>query len=285
MTAELVLPKDFGPAHVGSWCKSWNAVAGAPDLTLILPPGTFLRPIAIVLLASGIAERQQRDWRTSLVAQAGSENAYQYLQRIGFFAALGVSTTERFTRHEPAGRFVELRRITDERIARTLAEESVDCLRGQLTDVPTSPLRMARFVFEELGVNIVQHSEAPATGFGVLQSFSWGLEIAFADRGVGFLSSLQKNPEFAGRVEDDAEALQLAVGKGVTGTSAPRHNMGMGLGLLQDFSDRLGGDLWIASGAANLRRRTVAGARTTTIHATESWRGSWICLEAPLTSV
>lgn len=176
-----------------------------------------------------------------------------------------------------------LRRITDERIARTLADESAECLRQQLPHVATSPLRMARFVFEELGVNIVQHSDAPDTGFGVLQSFAQGLEIACADRGVGFLASIQKNPEFAGRIEDEAEALQLALGKGVTGTSEPRRNLGMGLGLLQDFSDRLGGDLWIASGGATLRRRTVAGARTTTVRATESWRGSWICVDAPLT--
>lgn len=282
MTVELTLPKYFGPAQIGAWFKSWSAVAGEPDLTLVLPRSSFLRPTGIVLLASGIAERQRLGSKTSLIAQTGSEDSYRYLQRIGFFDALGVNTEERFVRHEAAGRFVELRRITDERIAQTLAEESVDCLRQQLRGVPTSPLRMARFVFEELGVNIVQHSEAPSTGFGVLQSFSQELEIAFADRGVGFLSSLQKNPEFEGRVEDDAEALQLALGKGVTGTSEPRRNMGMGLGLLQDFSDRLGGDLWIASGGATLRRRTVAGARTTTVHATETWPGSWICLAAPL---
>lgn len=143
---------------------------------------------------------------------------------------------------------------------------------------------MARFVFEELGVNIVQHSERPETGFGVLQSFSSGLEIAFADRGIGFLASLQKNPELEGRIADEGEALQLALGKGLTGTAAPRRNMGMGLGLLQDFADRLGGDLWIASGAFLLRRRSVAGLRTTTVNACAPWRGSWICLEAPLGS-
>ena len=143
---------------------------------------------------------------------------------------------------------------------------------------------MARFVFEELGVNIVQHSQSSETGFGVLQSFPKTLEIAFADRGIGFLASLQKNPELAGRVEEEGEALQLALGKGLTGTSAPRRNMGMGLGLLQDFSDRLGGELWIASGSATLRRRTLAGVRTTTVHSNSPWRGSWICLDAQLSA-
>jgi hypothetical protein len=168
-------------------------------------------------------------------------------------------------------------------VARELAEASADCLQAQIEGLSTSPLRMARFVFEELGVNIVQHSQAPETGFGVLQSFSKGLEISFADRGIGFLASLQKNPELAGRLEDEAEALQLALGKGLTGTAAPRRKAGMGLSLLQDFSDRLDGDLWIGSGNCTLRRRTVAGARTTTVHSNAPWRGSWICLDAPLT--
>jgi hypothetical protein len=279
---ELSLPKNLGPTQAGPWFESWKAVEREPELKLLLPAGAFLRPTGVALLAAGIAERQRAGRKTSLVAEPGAEDAFRYLQRIDFFSALGVSTAETFARREPAGRFVPLRRITDERIARELAESSASCLQSQIEGLSSSPLRMARFVFEELGVNVVQHSEAPETGFGVLQSFSTGIEIAFADRGIGFLSSLQKNPEFAGRLEDEAEALQLALGKGVTGTSAPRRNMGLGLGLLQDFADRLGGELWIASGSSMVRRRTVAGARTTTVHANAPWRGSWICLDAPL---
>jgi anti-sigma regulatory factor (Ser/Thr protein kinase) len=279
---DLLLPPVFGAAHAGRWFADWNEVAGEPELTLRLPAGAFVRPTGIVLLAAGIAERQRSGLRTRIVRDPGAEDAWQYLQRIDFFAALGVSIDEDFERHDPRGRFVTLRRITDERLARALAEESADCLEARVQGVASSLLRTARFVFEELGVNVVQHSGAPDTGFGVLQSYSNRIEIAFADRGIGFLASLQRNPELAGRIEDEAEALQLAVGKGLTGTSAPRKNMGWGLALLQQFADLLGGELWIASGGALLRRRTLAGARTTTVHACPPWRGSWVCLEAPL---
>lgn len=280
MVQELAVPKTFGPAQAGPWFASWNRVAKERDLTLVLQAGAFLRPTAIVLLASGIAHRKRSGLETRLRAESASDDAVRYLQRIDFFSALGVSKNEDLARHDATGRFVPLRRITDERVARELAQDSADSLRLP----PTSPARMARFVFEELGVNIVQHSGAPETGFGVLQSYPQDqrLELAFADRGIGFLASLQKNPEFEGRVEDEGEALQLALGKGATGTSEPRRNMGMGLGLLQDFSDRLGGELWIASGTATLRRRSIAGVRTTTVHANEAWNGSWICLDAPL---
>jgi len=280
MVQELSVPKAFGPAQASAWFTAWSRVAKEPELTLVLAAGCALRATGLVLLASGIAERQRGGLRTSLKAASPSDAAIRDLQRIEFFSALGVHTEAALARPDPGVESVPLRPIADERAARELANISVDRLHlGS-----TSPLRMARFVFEELGVNIVQHSGAADTGFGVLQSYPQDqrLEIAFADRGIGFLASLQKNPEFEGRVEDEGEALQIALGKGATGTSEPRRNMGMGLGLLQDFSDRLGGELWISSGTATLRRRSVAGVRTTTVHANEAWRGSWVCLDAPL---
>lgn len=280
---ELIIPRSFGPQQAAAWFQFWQGAAEAGDLELVLPSGAFLRPTGIALLAAGIAARQERGLRTTLRKEQGAEDAFRYLQRIDFFRSLGVNLAEPFERQDPARRFVPLRRITDERVARELAENSVECLDARLREGPSSPLRMARFVFEELGVNIVQHSAAPQTGFGILQGFQEGLEIAFADAGVGFLASLRRNPEFSERLEDEAEALQLALGKGLTGATEPRRNMGMGLGLLQDFSDRLGGELWIASGNALLRRRTIAGIRTSTVHAIAPWHGSYVCLDAKLT--
>lgn len=279
---DLPLPSSFGPRETPAWFRDWATAAGSPELNLVVPSGCFLRPTGIALLAAGIAWRQSEGLTTTMRWEPGSEDTHRYLQRIDFFRSLGVTSREAFERHDPTGRFVPLQRITDERTAHDLAERSVACLDAGLLAGPRSPLRMARFVFEELGVNIVQHSGAAQTGFGVLQSFGDGLEIAFADAGIGFLASLQRNPELEGRVESEAEALQLAVGKGLSGTAAPRTNMGLGLGLLQDFSDRLGGELWIASGDALLHRRTTAAVRTSTVRPVASWRGSWICLQVPL---
>jgi hypothetical protein len=288
MPRELVVPETLGASRAGAWISAWDEASNEPDLTLRLPAGATLRPTGVVLLAAGIARRRQAGCTTRLVREPGSEDAWRALQRIDFFAALGVQSHAELERPDGPdgpdgiGGSVPLRPITDENVAHALAEESADALRAGLERVPSSPLRMARFVFEELGVNIVQHSGAPETGFGRMQSFGEQIEIAFADRGIGFLASLQKNPELEGRIDDEAEALQLAVGKGLTGTSAPRRNMGLGLALLQDFADRLGGELWIGSGCSVLRRRSVAGARTTTVHSGAAWSGSWICLEAPL---
>lgn len=144
---------------------------------------------------------------------------------------------------------------------------------------------MARFVMEELGANIVQHSARPQTGFGLAQAFPklGRFELAFADRGVGFAASLQRYPELAGRIHSDAEALQIALAPGVSGVGDPRRNMGFGLKLLSNFSDHLGADLWIASGDAVLHRRNSVGSgRMSTVLATPRWRGTWVCLDAPI---
>jgi hypothetical protein len=144
--------------------------------------------------------------------------------------------------------------------------------------------RFARNVIEELGVNIVQHSGAAGTGFTLGRG--WGgdaprLQLSAADAGVGFLASFQRHPEFAGRVQEEAEALQLALQTGLTASDSPA-NSGFGLGMLRFLADQLGADLWIVSGGAVLHRRTVAGQRANSVRSVSAWSGSWICLDAPL---
>jgi hypothetical protein len=235
--------------------RTWSREAEVPALTLALPKVQGFGATATVLLAAGLAARRRRHLRTELRGPEGLKRSLE-----------------------------SLRPVEDLRQAREQADERARELERQLEGVAPSPLRMARFLFEELGANVVQHSGAPETGFGMLQALpgSKGIELAFADAGVGFLASLQRNLELAGRIQDEGEALQLALGKGVSGTGEPRRNMGIGLGLLQDFADRLGGELWLASGNALLRRRTTAGIRTNTVQALPPWKGSWVCLEARL---
>ncbi|MBI5432799.1 MAG: hypothetical protein HZA52_08220 [Planctomycetes bacterium] len=178
----------------------------------------------------------------------------------------------------------ELLRIRDRRSTRMLADRVVTAIETRVPDFSPSVLRMARFVFEELGANIVDHSGRSETGFGTLtyDVSSRRLELAFADRGIGFLQSLQRNPELQGRVADDAEALQLALTPRITGTATARTNMGIGLKTLLEFSDLLAAELWIVSGSAALHRRTAAGVRTSLYRAVGPWRGTWIALEATL---
>lgn len=285
MAASLLVPKSFGPRDAPEWFLAWGRASGDPALTLALQSGAFLGPAGIVLLAAGIAHRTRSGLATSLTREASSDDAFRYLQRIDFFDCLGVEPPEACERREERARFVPLQRIIDLKTARELADRTAEVLELQAPTTSPSILRLARYVFEELGANVVQHSGAPETGFGLAQLFpsSRRIQIAFADAGVGFLASLQRNFEWQGRVESPVEALQLCLSLRVSGAELGRKNMGFGLFQLQTFADQLGGDLWIASGDALLHRRTTIGReRANVISTIPAWTGSWICLDAPV---
>lgn len=270
---------------VPQWIADWAPVAQAPALTLRLEDDTILLPCGVVLLASGIASRRESKRSTTIELANRESDAARYLSRIDFFEKLGLAGAPLAGRGDPAGRFVSLRPILDLQGARELADATGAFLEAQLAQASPSVLRGVRFVFEELGANIVQHSGRPDTGFGAAQAFPTRdrgrFQLAFADAGVGFLRSLLRNPEFQGRVTEESDAVQLAVERGLSGVVG-RSNMGIGLSWLRDLSDRLGGELWVLSGASLWHRRTVAGSRASTVAPIARWEGSMVCLDAPV---
>lgn len=249
------------------------------SLTLALPADARLEPAGLSWLAAGIARREFDGLRTTFEGNHES-SGFRDLERIGFFRVLELKTATRpSTSNEPT----ELRRIETEVIAEQVARETTTRLVNQLESLPTSVGRLAKLILEELGVNIVQHSGAPRTGFGFAEASTdkRRFRISFCDAGVGFLASLQRSAEFNGRIDDESVALQLALKEGVS-FSDSRANMGWGLGLVRTFADQLDATLWIASGEALLLRRRVAGQRVSTLHGTSGWRGAWVCIDAPL---
>jgi hypothetical protein len=262
------------PGTVANCLQAWARVADDPDVTFVLPKER-LHPSALVLLGAMAAGRRLR----GLSNRTAGEVAANPLAR--FVLRHGTSGIQRTTDH---GLLESLQPVFDLRAARRLADAVSDALSSVVPPPSPSLVRMARFVFEELGANVVQHSGRPETGYGLadIDPAQQRLELAFADAGMGFRASLQRNPELEGRVADDAEALQLAVTPRITGTTAPRTNMGIGLKALTDFSDLTGGDLWIVSGSALLHRHTTAGQRTNVLRAVPPWQGSWICVTAPV---
>ncbi|MBI3818331.1 MAG: ATP-binding protein [Planctomycetes bacterium] len=281
--SRITIPSPFGPLNALRWFADWSQFSDDRDLELELPAGLFVAPAGVALLAAGIADRSNKGVTTKFHIVDEGSDAVRYLQRIDFFQRLGVSVDSKFKRHDPTGRFVTLGNIGDLRAARDLADAARTFVEMQLPGAPPSVIRSIHFVVEELAANIVQHSGRPETGFGLAQGFpaSNRFQLAFADAGIGFLESLQKNPEISGRIDADADAIQLATEQGLSSTPG-RGNMGLGLSVLRDLSDRLSADLWIASGNALWSRKTVAGKRVSIVQSVERWQGAWICLDSPV---
>lgn len=278
------IPPRFGPTEVPAWIAAWSSACEAPELRLVLEGSARLEPAAIVLLAAGIARRRALGLRTWMSSTAG--DAFAFLASVDFHRELGVEPEAptfagrgRATSHVA----VPLRRIASLAVAREQADATRALLESLVPAVPPSTVRAAQFVFEELAANIVQHSGASETGFGlaIADPEARRIQIAFADAGVGFLASLSSNPEFAGRARDDGDAIRLALDPRVTrpGTG----NIGMGLFLLSSLAERVKGNLWIATGSSLLARRATSdGAHSETFSPTAGWRGAFLCLDAPV---
>jgi hypothetical protein len=280
----LQVPIAFGADAARTWFERWAAIHDDAQLSILLPDHVHISPAGMVSLAAGIANRRKSSLETKIESQRYEDAVvWQFFARLDAARAAGVRPASEVALNDE-GVLRALSALVDFRWVRQLADWAAESLESQMPSISPSIVRMARFVFEEMGANVVQHSGNVETGFGVAQANAntRRLELAFADCGMGFRASLQRNPELAGRLDDDAQALQLALSPRITGSTTPRTNMGIGLKLLTDFSDLLGGDLWIASGSAMLQRRTTAGQRTNVVRSIPEWRGAWICLDAPL---
>ncbi|MBI5363584.1 MAG: hypothetical protein HZA53_10435, partial [Planctomycetes bacterium] len=169
--AELHVPSDFGPRGAMEWFRAVRAVDEAPIVQWSIDESVRLSPSGLVLLSAARARRGELLKTTRIAGERAT------------LAAL-----------------VELEPILDLGTARELASALGATLEHALGEEGTAPVRALRFVAEELGANVVQHSLHPSTGFGAA-SFDRAtrrIELSFADAGVGVLASLAKRPEFGG---------------------------------------------------------------------------------------
>ncbi len=122
---------------------------------------------------------------------------FNYLQRINFFEACGISLPENFTRRPADGRFMECLHIgTNGRIdADAISSEIADCLFPELSDETDPSLTgiydCIEYSVSELVLNVIQHSRG--SGFVAAQFYpSKGVtQVTIADSGIGIKESLQ----------------------------------------------------------------------------------------------
>lgn len=271
---EIEFPSGDTPAAAIAWFKLWTRANDESEL-VIRASSAVGRVVPTVLVVSCARDRGVRALKTEVEIN-GDWNAA--------VSMLAQDLVQRTDVVRDRGPTLVWANTYDLLSARRAADQVADALVAKSPALSPSVVRMVRFVFEELGANVVQHSAAPRTGIGWadIDTQTRRFTMSFADAGVGIRASLQRNPELAGRIADDAEALQLALSPRISGTGASRSNMGWGLKALVDLSDLLNAELYIASGTAMLTRRSSAGQRTNVIREIPEWRGCWIALEAQI---
>lgn len=136
----------------------------------------------------------------------------RYLERMGLFALMGIESGIAVTAHEPAGRFVPLRRIRTNDELNDFVVDVVPLLHAKPGEVAA-----VKYVLYELVRNVLEHAR---TRDGAVVSAQvvprdGRLLIGVADSGIGIRASLSRSHP----VTNDRSAMRLAFRPGVTGVS------------------------------------------------------------------
>lgn len=231
--------------------KLLGTFEGDPDderlVEVIVPPGLFITPAAIALLAAWSLKQIQRGFRFDF---SGDDSALRYLARMDLQNSLDASGFEGFSRHPDAGRFIGVHMI----------ETSTDCLKAMtaMGDMILHQFENARAFFPamewaayEVMDNIHIHAESPCPGTVCAQYFpeSNTVQIGICDMGRGIRASLSpRYPE-----ETDTLAIAKALERGVT--RDPAVGQGNGLAGTREIARANGGQfyLWSGSGCYRLK--------------------------------
>lgn len=271
MAVTLPLPRELHAGAVQLLRQQWPSDAGT--VVLDMARQRFVEPAGSVGLSCLIdwARAQSQEIR---VAVGACENAL-YWARMDFFALLGLEGPEPLSRHDPDGRFSEIRKVDD--------PEQVDELTEALASVTTDDARTFAehaYILSEALNNICQHSEG--SGYCASQAYpsSGVAKFAIADTGRGLRAALARFTP-----SSDAAAIAKALEVGVSGRShveqmmSPNkaRNKGIGLTALTRLIEANNGSYVLWSGTAV---RAHANGRSR-MHETAPWQGVYLAAEVP----
>ena len=190
-----------------------------------------------------------------------NSGSFKYMQRMNFFDICGINISESFSRHDPTGRFVDIKRIGRKHRIDTgkLSEEVADCIapdQKELSDPEqTGFYDGISYSVSELINNVIQHSNS----YGFISAQYYPKEdltqIVVADVGIGIRQSfIESDSPYSDKATTDREAIELALTAQVSSKTHGKYavggaeNAGVGLTLLKHVALNSGGDFLVISG-------------------------------------
>ncbi len=156
-----------------------------------------------------------------------------YLKRMGLFDLLKIDSGIKITEHEPAGRFIPLKQITNSENLTGFITEVIPLLHLEPNQV--EPIR---YMLSELMRNVFEHAQSPVGAILCAQYYkkSNTIRIGIVDRGVGIMKTISASH----RTQSDIEAIKLALTPGITGTTrrigGTDYNAGAGLFFIKSIA-------------------------------------------------
>jgi anti-sigma regulatory factor (Ser/Thr protein kinase) len=172
---------------------------------------------------------------------------------MNLFSHIGVDLDISVTEHEPAGRFIPIRNIVNNKELNDFIKDFVPLLHMEPRDADA-----VKYVLFELVRNVLEHSGSPGGAFVAAQVTQRNrrLLVGVADAGVGIQRTISRSH----RVRSDKEAISLALRPGVTGVSphfgGNETNGGAGLFFLKSMATLAKYHMVVVSGVTMMKLLT-----------------------------
>jgi len=147
--------------------------------------------------------------KSRIVSPRVTAKSIHYLERMGLFRIIGVDPGIRIEEHEPAGRFIPLVFVSSQDELSGFIRDMIPLLH--LEPQHAEPIR---YIIGELVRNVIEHSRSEGA-FVCCQYYKKTNRIALGvvDSGVG----IRRTIGVSHKVENDLEAIKLALTPGITG--------------------------------------------------------------------
>ena len=162
----------------------------------------------------------------NIICNTLTAKSAHYLERMGLFKFLGISSGINIKEHEPAGRFIPLTQIKNSDELSQFIKEMIPLLHLQPMQV--DPIR---YVVSELVRNVIEHASSETGAIVSAQYYqkSNRIGIGIIDTGVGIKKTINQSHVAITHLD----AIKLALIPGVTGTTkkegGTEFNAGAGL--------------------------------------------------------
>ncbi|MCP5535105.1 MAG: ATP-binding protein [Akkermansiaceae bacterium] len=263
MAHELRLPAEAKERGLSVLVPLLNAAEGRDEVRVDFQEVRFYHPASIVVLLARLRQ-WGKDGKQLYGCHFNKCPARDYLKRMDFFDQLGLQLDEPFQRHNAAGRFVSIRKITSGHGIDRIAREVASCMARESTDV----LECLSYAIGEIITNVAQHSQGE--GFLCAQRYpaTGVVRVAVADNGIGLRRSFDGTP-LEQELHSPLDALQKAMEPKVsaallrppTGPYAQPVNRGVGLSMVDELVRQTYGRMQVITEDAVYTRIGDTGAR------------------------
>ncbi len=207
----VFLPNSAHLANIGAFLSNIDASDPKYLEVSIHDRWVSVHPFTLALTAAMGATCRESGGH--VVASVPQHRSVGYLARMGLFDVLDVDPGIRFREHEASGRFIPLTQIRNSSDLKSAITELVPLLHA-----PPQVADPIKYVFSEMGRNVLEHAGSPIGAFVCAQYYrkSNRIAIGIADAGIGIGRSMARSHP----VSSDEAAIKLALQPGISGATS-----------------------------------------------------------------